>query len=384
MQRGPFQHKIRHDSRLIIAMKKQKSTNSPSPATPNERRLVTAHDVARLAGVSQSAVSRTFTEGASVSEDTREKVMLAAKQLGYRPNLVARSLITGRSNLIGVTIPSLSNPFYSALLEALASLFADIGYRLMLFTTSSDRNSDPLLEEILRFRVDALVLIASSLSSHFADECQQAGLPVVLLNRKTNSKSISSVTGENKQGAKLIAAYLAAGGHQRFAYIAGLENSSTSRDRKKGFSDYLKDHGYAAPSRVVGHYTQEGATNATRELLSHKNPPDAIFCANDQMALAAINVARAEYNLDVGRQISIVGFDDSEPAHWPLLELTTYSQPVQAMANEVVTIISHALADKDAQPVQKVVKGQLIIRTSARIPDSGITTLNDIKTWRPS
>ncbi|RJG01461.1 LacI family DNA-binding transcriptional regulator [Noviherbaspirillum sedimenti] len=350
-------------------------------AAPADRRPVTAHEVARLAGVSQSAVSRTYTEGASVSPDTREKVMLAAKQLGYRPNLVARSLITGRSNIVGVTIPSLSNPFYSELLEALAEGFGEIGYRIMLFTTNPDRNSDPVLEEVLRYRVDALVLVASNLSSHFADECQQIGLPVVLLNRKTNSKMASSVTGENKSGATQIAAFLAASDHQRFAYIAGLENSSTNRDREKAFTDYLQEHGYATPIRVVGNYTAAGAVSATRELLNRKNRPDAIFCANDQMALAAINVARTEFNLAVGSQISVVGFDDSELAGWPIFGLTTYAQPVRLMVGRVVDIVKEALGDKGMAPVHETVKGRLVVRESARIPDKGISIIDGVKVW---
>jgi DNA-binding LacI/PurR family transcriptional regulator len=362
-------------------MSKRKSEHLSVQSDGSARRPVTAHAVARLAGVSQSAVSRTFTAGASVADATRHKVMDAARQLGYRPNLVARSLITGRSKIIGVTVPSLSNQFYSAVLESLSDSFAQIGYRVMLFTTSPDHDSDPVLEEILRYRVDALVLVSSSLSSHFADECQQIGLPVVLLNRKTNSKTVSSVTGENREGAEQIAAFLIAGGHRRFAYIAGLESSSTSRDREKGFSDYLKSRGYRAPVRLVGNYTVEGAVAATRTLLSNKDRPDAIFCANDRMALAAINVVRTEFNLEVGRDVSVVGFDNTELAEWPVFGLTTYSQPVQPMVDRIVHIVSETLINREMPPAQKVVQGHLIVRDSARIPEYGISILNGTRIW---
>lgn len=362
-------------------MSKRKNDIPTASAVDGERRPVTAHEVARLAGVSQSAVSRSFTEGASISEQTRLKVMAAATQLGYRPNLVARSLITGRSHIIGVTIPSLSNQFYAAVLEALSAGFAQIGYRVLLFATDRDQPSDPVLEEVLRYRVDALVLVSASLSSHFADECQQIGLPVVLLNRKTQSKTVSSVTGANRHGASQVAAFLAAGGHRRFAYMAGLDSSSTSRDREKGFAEYLQGRGLAAPVRAVGHYTLHGAAAATRELLARKTRPDAIFCANDQMALAAINVARTEFNLDVGREISIVGFDDTELAAWPLFNLTTYSQPIQAMVDRVVHIIRQALSTKDMLPIQQVVPGQLVVRTSARIPAQGVALVDGVAVW---
>ncbi len=362
-------------------MNKKKASSSAAKLIDAERRPITAHDVAKFAGVSQSAVSRTFTDGASVSSQTRLKVNVAAKHLGYRPNFLASSLITGRSKIIGVTIPHLSNPFYSSVLDALSTAFSKVGYRIMLFSTNPGETSDPILEEILRYRVDALVLVSSSLSSHFADECQQIGLPVVLLNRKTNSKIISSVTGDNRHGAKTIAAFLVAGGHRRLAYLAGLESSSTSRDREKGFSSYLVSNGFGKPMRAVGNYTYQCAAAATRVLLSHKTPPDAIFCANDQMALAAINVARTEFNLSIGRQLSVVGFDDTEPAAWPTFSLTTYTQPFQSMVDRVVRIVTDTLLDKEIPAIQERVPGQLIVRESARIPDSGITLIDGVKMW---
>lgn len=365
-------------------MSKLPSEHLPGSAAEPERRPVTAHQVARLAGVSQSAVSRTFTEGASVSDDTRAKVMAAAKQLGYRPNLVARSLITGRSHIIGVTIPGLSNQFYAAALEALSTSFAQLGYRVLLFATQPDHPSDPVLEEVLRYRVDALVLVSATLSSHFADECQQIGLPVILLNRKTNSKTVSCVTGDNREGAANVAAFLAAGGHQRFAYIAGLESSSTSRDREQGYCQYLQDNGHASPARAIGHYTQQGAASAARTLLSAVHRPDAIFCANDQMALVTINIARSEFNLAVGREVSIVGFDNTELAGWPLFGLTTYSQPIGAMVNRVVQIIQQALLDREMPAIQEVMAGQLIVRESARLPAHGLSTIDGQTVWVPA
>lgn len=364
-------------------MSKSKNSSNNSFASESGRRSVTAHEVARFAGVSQSAVSRTFTEGASVSDETRLKVNTAAAKLGYRPNLVARSLITGRSKTIGVTIPSLSNPFYAVMLETLSSSLAQEGYRVLLFTSHTDEASDPVLDEVLRYRVDALVLISSNLSSHFADECQQIGLPVVLLNRKTDSESVSSVTGQNQKGAKTVGAFLVAGRHRRFAFMAGSEISSTSRDREKGFFEYLKSNGFKAPMRVVGNYSVEGAVHATRELLSGAVVPDAIFCANDLMALTAINVARAEFNLKVGQDISIVGFDDTGLAGWPVFGLTSYSQPIQAMVDKAVSIIMEFFNNRQMLAKQEIIPGQLIVRDSARIPKAGISIVGDKRIWMP-
>ncbi|CAB3781344.1 LacI family DNA-binding transcriptional regulator [Pararobbsia alpina] len=345
------------------------------------RRPATAHEVAKLAGVSQSAVSRVFTPGASVAPATRERVVAAASQLGYRPNLVARSLITRRSNLIGVVVPGNGNPFYQRALEALSVAFAKLGYGVLLFTTDPLANSDPILDDVLRYRVDALVLISTSLSSRFAEECVQVGLPVVMFNRKTDSNAASSVTGENRLGAELIAEFLLAAKHRRYAYVAGLEQSSTSRDREEGFMECLARHNVKHVERQVGHYSASGAEKAVRALLGSKQPPDAIFCANDHMALAAISVARAEFGLQLGSDVSIVGFDNIDMGSWPLFSLTTYSQPVGSMVERTVDIVARQLAGDAALSVQEVTCGQLIVRDSARKPKSGLSTQDGNCIW---
>ena len=347
-----------------------------------ERRPATAYEVAELAGVSQSAVSRVFTPGASVSAGMREKVLDAAQQLGYRPNLVARSLITRRSSLIGVAVPGTANPFYQAALDALSTSFAKIGYRVLLFTSDPLAGSDPILEEVLRYRVDALVLISTSLSSHFADECLQQGLPVVMLNRKTDGDSVSSVAGDNRRGAKELAAFLLAGKHRRFAYVAGLEHSSTNRDREAGFLEGLAERKVRHVERVAGNYSADDTESAVRTLLSSTTPPDAIFCANDYMALVAINLARAEFGLNVGTDVSIVGFDDIEMARWPIFGLTTYSQPVKAMVQRVVQVVERQLSAAVVPAVQHIIDGELIVRGSARVPQTGVVRSADQWTWR--
>jgi len=347
-----------------------KRTPVPDPLPPPEtrRRTATAYDVARLAGVSQLAVSRAFTEGASIAEPTRLKVVEAARQLGYRPNLIARSLITRRSHIVGVAMGYFQNPFYPAVLDSLSRAFAANGYRVLLFTTDPDTASDPILEEVLRYKLDALILVSATLSSHFDEECQAAGIPVVLLNRKTESATVSSVTGDNRDGARAVASFLIAGGHRHYAFMAGAESSSTSRDRETGFTDHLLSQGVAAPQRWVGNYDFDTAARAARAMFSAEDRPDAVFCANDHMALAVLNVERAEFGLQVGRDVSIVGFDDIGPSAWPLADLTTYAQPIAAMVDRVVAIVQRQLGNSPGPAVEEVLAGKLIIRGSARLP----------------
>ncbi|UYB60213.1 LacI family DNA-binding transcriptional regulator (plasmid) [Klebsiella michiganensis] len=338
------------------------------------RRPVTSYDVAKLAGVSQSAVSRAFTEGGKVSAATREKIKNAAAHLGYRPSFVARSLITRRSNLIGVVVPGLMNPFYAGLVDELAHAFKALGYSVLLFSMDNDGDTDPILEDILRHRVEALILVSTMLSSHFAEECQQNGLPVLLLNRKNASKNVSSVTSDNIHGGEQIADFLVAAGHRRLAFIAGLDTSSTSRDREQGFTERLRWHGLPPPLRVQGMYRVETAMVAMRDLLNDKNGrPDGVFCANDIMAIGALNVAVGEFGLIAGQDISIIGFDNIAMADWPLFNLTTYVQPIDEMVASAVRIITQQFAQTGAPAVQQELAGKLIVRKSARVPASPVT-----------
>lgn len=342
------------------------STKSETPRPA--KRSVTAHDVAKLAGVSQSAVSRHFTPGASVSPKTRQKIIEAAEQLGYRPNLIARSLITKKSNLIGIVLPLNSNPYYQSILEELSYKLSTHGYRILLFTNQTSHDSDLLIEEILHYPLDGLILIAVNLSSHLAEECKQNGLPVVMMTRKTESKTISSVTGDNLHGVHTIVDFLLAGGHQKFAYMAGEPQSSTNHDREEAFFSYLAHHGFQEVQKVIGYYTYEGARQAAQELLSSTTPPDAIFCANDQMALCTLEVAQHRFHLQPGKDISIIGFDDNYLAAWDSFQLTTYSQPAKQMVHQAIQILLEQIEQEDFLPKHLIVKGELIIRSSAKLP----------------
>ncbi len=341
--------------------------------------LATADDVAKAAGVSQATVSRAFTPGSSINEATRGKVFQAAERLGYRPNLIARSLTSGRSHLVGIGIENLQNPFFSETLEALSVQLAQAGLRSMLFTTGPDDGEDARVQEVLRYGLDALVLVSATFSSTFASQCRAARVPVVLYNRTNDDRGIPSVTGDNIGGARSLAAFLIAGNHRRFAFMAGVEDTSTSRDREGGFTAYLLERGLGPPLREQGHFTYAGAAAATRRLLTAGERPDALFCANDHMAMAAIDVAHFEFGLEVGREISIVGFDDIEAASRPNYSLTTFAQRSEQMVAATVDIVEGIRAGRPG-PVHRVVEGELVIRTSARRPSRGAKDLNTDRT----
>lgn len=347
------------------------------------RQRVTSFDVAKRAGVSQSAVSRTFTPGTSVSAATREKVMAAARELHYRPNAIARSLITKSSRLVAVVVAYLDNLFYPGLLEALSQRLAIEGYQVLLFTGFKDRNSDPVMAEILQYRVAGLILVSTTLSSSLAAECAASGMPVVLINRKSSDRDVSSVTSDNLRGGELAAEYLLAGGHRSFAYVAGTTNSSTSRDRCDGFCERLRRSGHQ-PIIVAGHYSQHEAARAARALFRTTPIPEAVFCANDHMAIAVLDVARYEFGLQVPEEVSIVGYDDAAPSRWLSYDLTTVEQPIPVMVDKALAILMGQIdANGPVEHEQEVIEAKVIVRGSARRPMDGIEDVDGTLVFVP-
>ena len=330
----------------------------------------TSQDVARLAGVSQSAVSRCFTAGASVSEAMRDKVQEAARKLGYQPNAHARSLITGRSRIIGLVLSHIENLFYPAVLEQLAQRLQQDGYHLLIFI-SDGHNADDLVGEILQYKVDGIVLGATTLSSALAQRCADASIPVVLFNRimaEGSAGSVSSVRSDNVGGGREIARFLVAGGHRRIAYLAGREDSSTNLERERGFREGLAEAGQRIYARAIGNYDVLQARQATRDLFAQaEQRPDAVFVASDQMAIAVLDTLRHELGLAVPQQVSVVGFDNVPQAAWESYALTTFEQPVQPMVEATVELLQSYLRGDDMPHTQNIViAGQLVLRGSCQ------------------
>lgn len=332
------------------------------------KETVTSGDVARRANVSQSAVSRTFTPGASVSDTTRQRVLAAADELGYRPNALARAMISGRSHLVAVLVAYLDNHFYPIVLEQLSRALQDRGYQVLLFMTGPG-NQDGMVQKMLQYQVDGIVMASADMSSTLARECAQTGIPVVLFNRYVPGLPVSSVTSDNIAGGRAVAHFLVAGGHERIAFIAGAESSSTNRDRETGFMTALAALGRRVCRRVVGGYTFAGAAEAARDLFSGGPAPDAIFVANDHMAFSVIDVIRDELGLRVPEDVSVVGYDDAPEGAWGGYKLTTVKQPGDLMIAETVRILVDQLDSGRIVNEERVVPGHLVVRASTRPPD---------------
>jgi DNA-binding LacI/PurR family transcriptional regulator len=331
---------------------------------------VTSAEVARVAGVSRSAVSRAFTPGASVAPETRQRVLDAAATLGYRPNAIARSLNTRRSGIIGLLVTEVANPFYALLLEALGRALQARGLVPLLFVAPAADATDELLPRLLSYQVDGVVVASATLASHSAARCAAARTPVVLLDRRAGrGAGPQGVVGsDNAGGGQLVAEFFADAGHRRTAFLAGLEDTSTSQERERGFRRGLARRGLDPPLRAVGGFTYAGGRAAARALLAGPHRPEAVFCANDEMALGLMDTARRDFGLRIPQDLSVVGFDDTPWAALDAYALTTVAQDVPGLAEAAVAAVL-ALAERPDRPVRRRVGCRLIKRASARLAD---------------
>lgn len=322
---------------------------------------VTSSDVAKRAGVSQSAVSRVFS-GASASKATQDKVRQAAEELGYRPNVLARSLITGRSRIIGLVVAYLENPFYPDVLERMSKALQAEGYHTLIFMASWTSDVDRVLEELLDYQVDGIIAASVALSDGLIDRCRGAGIPIVLFNRGQEEGGLTQVTCANRAAGAGVARHLMASGHESIAHISGWEGSMTGRDRAAGFTEALREAG--RDCRVLpGDYDRAKAAEAACTLVD--DGADAIFVGNDHMAFGVIDALRHERGLAVGTDISVVGFDDVPMAAWPSYDLTTWRQPSGQMVSAAVERMLALIEDNGTQ-MRVEIEGRLIQRGSSR------------------
>lgn len=332
-------------------------------------RKVTSLDVAKKAGVSQSAVSRVFTQGASVSAAMDTRVRAAAEALGYRPNALARGLITGRSRIIGLVVAYLDNPFYPDAIEKLSAAFQAEGYHLLIVTTGKHGiDADRVIGDLLDYQVDGIVTASINLTGALSSRCADAGIPVVLFNRGIPGSGLAAVTSDNLAGGRVVADFLVAGGHRRIGHISGFMDASTSRDRLAGFRAGLEAAGLDLHALGDGRYDRATAAEAARAMMEAPEPPDAIFVANDHMALAVMDVLRSDLGLSVPGDVSVVGYDDVPMAGWPAYDLTTLRQPTRRMVAATVEELLAKL-DTPTRAARRIeIAGPLVVRGSARLP----------------
>ncbi|WP_373006665.1 LacI family DNA-binding transcriptional regulator [Hyphomonas sp.] len=323
-------------------------------------RRATSYDVARLAGVSQSAVSRCFKDGASVSQKMRELVMKAAEELEYQPNAIARGLITQRSNLVAVLVSGRLNLYYPEVLFRLTEELSKVGLRVLLFTLDSEEEAETVIEQAWRFQVDG-VISASHLSRSQFDVLDKRGIPVVFFNRYFVDRPTNVVYCDPTSQAHALIKKLVDFGHRDFGLIRGPSANMVSQERSRIVREALKRHGISNIREATGDFTYESGGAALQELYGEGiNRPTAIISVNDMMALGCMDEARAVLELKVPDDLSVAGFDGTGVSQFASYELTTIRQPIGRMSHAAVNMIAARVESPDQSNEKRVFEGALI------------------------
>lgn len=335
-----------------------------------DRKRATSYDVAKLAGVSQSAVSRVFQEGASASAAMRSRVMAAADQLGYRPNAIARGLITQRSNMVAVVISKLTNLYYPEVMVQLTQQFSKRGVRVLLFALENESDASSVVEQMLQYRVDG-ILTAAMFTNEQITTIESAGIPLVFYNRTLQDQLVTSVRCDQEEGERWLVDQLVDAGHKSFGIVEGPPDSVVSIERKMGALDELAARRITDITTVSGDYGYETGRQCFSKLVRKRgSPPDAVIAGNDVMAIGCIDEAREQFGLRLPEDISIVGFDGVGPARYAAYNLTTVRQPVHRMSEAASAMLMDRIENPDLSPEKRVFSGQRIRGGSARLPRS--------------
>lgn len=315
-----------------------------------------------LADTSVSAVSRAFAPDSPLSKDKRARILEAARTLNYVPpsaQIAARQ----SAGTIALVVGDMANPFYPALLETLSQELFARQRRLLLHVAPSGRDVDAVMQQVLEYKADAAIIAAATFSSTIARACAQQNLPVVLFNRIQPGANVSAVGCDNYAGGRIIGQRIVNSGRRPVAFVGGLANTSTHIERLRGFSEVLDQAGVELRHSVNGGYSYDKAFAVIAELLRTKDRPESIFCANDVMALAAIDAAKA-YGLQVPDDVAVIGFDDIPMAAWQSYQLTTVRQPVDQMVRTALDLIDQIIDDPAVSGAVRLEAGTLIERAS--------------------
>lgn len=320
---------------------------------------VTLKDVAALAGVHPATVSRALSPETRllVSDETAERILAAADSLGYRPNTVARSLRTRRSNTVGVLLPDLNNPLFPPIVRGIEDRLSSAGYVALIGNTDSDDERERLVFELMRDRhVDGFVFATARLRSSLLAEASAAKIPVVLVNRSAEGYGFPSVSVDNERGIAMAVAHLASLGHRKIAHISGPQDISTGLSRYRGYVAAMAEHNLAVdPDLVVTAtgYTIEEGERCCRELLEANNGCTAIAAANDMLAMGCY-AAIEQAGLNCPKEISVVGFNDMPFIDRLTPPLTSVSFAHYEVGREAGALILEQIASGGGSAVPRV------------------------------
>lgn len=331
--------------------------------------MATILDVARMAGVSRTTVSRVLNDSPRVDRETREKVLAAMRKLNYQPSLAARNLRKQETKLIAVLIPTIANPFFARLVEGMEQVAAGKGYNIILCNTGDDPGRElQFIRMLEQKQADGVILTALRNPADVVKQYLKYG-PIVLACEYLDDNSLPAVTIDNCRAAKEAAEHLIAWGHRKIAYLNGPEHIILCRDRKKGYTAALEDHGLPVDNSLILHsnFTIAGGYDNTCKLLRLKDRPTAIFAANDDMAVGAIKAIR-EHGLRVPEDVAVVGFDNNQISTVIEPQVTTVDQPIYRLGARVAELMLECLEN----PALVAVAGRIVLAARLCIRQSSV------------
>jgi DNA-binding LacI/PurR family transcriptional regulator len=305
-----------------------------------QRSFVSAQMVAERAGVSRSAVSRTFTDGASVSEATREKVLRAAEELGYHVNRLARGLIQEQSNIICLVVADIPTPFQSRMLDELTRHLQAIDRVAMVINSRGDTGDVAgALRQTLNYRADATVVLSGSPSSSLIETCLANGQRVILINRNDHLDGVENIVVNNEAATREAFFLLQRAGCSRLAVVSSEARTPSLLAREAVFAEAARSAGMTTSVTRAGPTSYASGVDAARQLFSRADAPDGVFCVTDLLALGVMDAARHEFGLRIPADLCVVGYDDIEPAGWQAYDLTTFRQPIDQIAAYIADLL---------------------------------------------
>jgi len=332
-----------------------------------KRHAVTIQDVAKAAKVSVSTVSRVLNGKVDVASETQERILSVIAKLGYTSNLAARSMRSRRKNLIGLVVPDIGFPYSIEIMKGINRAIAQSKFDLLVYTTGDVRKNGSALHEqhyvsLLNNSVTDGVIIVASAASDFITNA-----PIVAVDPHIVNPNYPYVQGTNYQGALEIMEYLLGLGHRRIAFINGRPEIASAQRRLEGYKDALKSAGVEIDEELIvpGDFVQPAAYKSTLQLLSLKEPPTAIFAANDQSAMGVYQAA-GELGFRIPEDLSVVGFDNISEAKY--MGLTTMDQFLDEMGYRAIQMLIHLINKEPLETEACKIPTKLIIRNSCSKP----------------
>ena len=323
---------------------------------------VTLKEVALRAGVSRSAVSRTFTKGASVSEKTRRKVRKAAQELGYRPNALASSLTTGRTKLVGLVSNNFHNPIFLEVFDLFTRGLQDRGLRPLLVNLSNETDPKNSVQMLQQYSVDGVIIASSTLPPSFAQAFRDAALPVVhSFGRHSSSPNVHVVGIDNIECGRMAARELARRGYHKVAFMGGPQTATSTQDRLAGFGQEMMLHAQVETSHSFASAYSFDAGRLQMSHLLQNQPAQAYFCGDDILSIGALSAIQSA-GLHVPDDIGLIGLNDMEMARWENINLTTIHQPVKQIIASSIELIVSMLNDPERYPEARLFPCKVIER----------------------